>query len=784
MTNPDTRAAYYYTTAISIVFLAAVTTNWQGSAQLHTVMEAVSTVLALTVGALALVRYYSKPDPIYLLVGVGFLGATFLDGYHAIVTSAYFKPFMPSDLPQLIPWSWVASRQFLSALIFLSGLAWLSRANVRAIYAGAAVFTLASFAFFAFAPLPPAYYPDLFFHRPEEFGPALFFGLALYGLLKKGTWRVSFFEHWLVLSLIICTISQAVFMSRSAGLFDYGFDVAHSLKIVGYICVLAGLLASTLVIFNRATDSVRELEFQRFALDQHSIVSITDVRGTIRYANDKFCEISGYHYDELIGQNHSLLRSDEHDRDFYKSLWGTIASGETWRGEIKNFKRNGEYYWVDCSIVPFMNDAGKPFQYVAIRTDITCQVNARQQAEAATNAKSEFLATMSHEIRTPMTAVLGFADILLNDDITPAAKDKVAKIKDAARQLLRIINDILDVSKLEAGKLEIEKIDVDLPALVEDVFTLFREKRTGWRKTKSEILLNTTLAADFPTHINSDPTRIRQIVVNLLANAIKFTETGSVKLVGTCGTSPDGRDYFRIAIHDTGIGMKPETVKKLFAEFTQADASFSRRFEGTGLGLSISKRLVELMGGEIGVESKLGEGSTFWFELPYSSAGKVNDSPVTAPHFRTRKPLHILVAEDNGLNQQVIAAVLDSFGHTYEVVENGLEAVSAHTARAFDLILMDVRMPEMDGCEATKMIRKLDGEKGDIPIIALTADAMEEHKRGYFEAGMDDVATKPIDRAELARTIDHVMGQEYSLPALVEPEEDGGDDSLDGAAFK
>ena len=263
------RVAAYWIVGLGLVLGYAVTrgSTWIGSAQLHTVMEAVATLLAMIVGAMALVRFYAKKNNTFLFIGTGFLGTAFLDGYHAIVTSAFFKPFMPSDLPALIPWSWVASRQFLSILMFLSVLAWLreqklgeaGRVSEKAVYVFTALFTLASFLFFAFVPLPRAYYPEIIFHRPEEFLPALFFALALVGYLRKGEWRRDAFEHWLVLSLVIGLVSQAGFMSFSGGLFDFEFDAAHTLKKVTYVCVLVGLMINMYAIFRRAEESAESL---------------------------------------------------------------------------------------------------------------------------------------------------------------------------------------------------------------------------------------------------------------------------------------------------------------------------------------------------------------------------------------------------------------------------------------------------------------------------------------------------------------------------------------------
>ena len=278
-TNVGRRITAYWIIGLGLMLGYAATRGsiWIGGAQLHTVMEAVSTLLAMIVGTMALVRFYAKKNNTFLFIGTGFLGTSFLDGYHAIVTSAFFKPLMPSDLPALIPWSWVASRQFLSIFMFLSILAWLreqrlgesSRISERTVYVFATLFTLASFLFFAFVPLPPAYYPEIIFHRPEEFLPALFFAMALVGYLRKGEWRHDIFEHWLVLSLIIGCASQAGFMSFSGQLFDMEFDAAHLLKKVSYICVLTGLLINMLSIFRQAEDNndalAEEIEERKLA---------------------------------------------------------------------------------------------------------------------------------------------------------------------------------------------------------------------------------------------------------------------------------------------------------------------------------------------------------------------------------------------------------------------------------------------------------------------------------------------------------------------------------------
>ncbi len=463
------------------------------------------------------------------------------------------------------------------------------------------------------------------------------------------------------------------------------------------------------------------------------------------------------------------IEAHEHWRRFYlDEIISLTERGGPYSGEIWDTTNAGKPIFLNLTTNIIDSHADDWSEVITTHEDITERkqaeaqlIEAKQRAEDANTAKSEFLASMSHEIRIPMTAVLGFADVLLNQDLDKESREKITYIKNATLSLLTIINGILDLSKLEAGKMEIEMINFHFPSLIDDSMKIFIENNAAG---DSPLEISTTIQPDVPEGILSDPTRIRQILVNLVGNAVKFTKEGGVTLDVGLDEQSDGR-MLRFAVTDTGIGLTGESRDKLFSKFTQADASISRQFEGSGLGLAICRRLVELMGGDIGVESRFGEGSTFWFTLPFTPATADVDN---LPHkddarYINKRPLNILVAEDNQMNQKVIAALMEGHGHRITIAEDGAEAVNAVRADDYDLILMDVRMPNMSGLDATRMIRQLPGGKGTIPIIALTADAMDENIADCLESGMNEVVAKPIRQGLLLAAVNKVLGEDINV---------------------
>ena len=515
-------------------------------------------------------------------------------------------------------------------------------------------------------------------------------------------------------------------------------------------------------------DTLRKLSL---AVEQSpESILISDLNANIEYANRAFLTATGYALEEVIGKNSRILQSGQTPRSTYENMWKVLLAGEVWSGQLINQRKNGEVYYEYASISPIRQPDGRISHYLAIKQDITEKkrigeeldqhryhlqelveqrtrelAEAKEIAESASRAKSTFLANMSHEIRTPMNAIIGLTHLLARSGLDDSQRNKLEKIHESADHLMVLLNDLLDISKIEAGKLFLESIDFDLSELMARAVALVADRA---RLKGLDLQLEEPVAGNWK--MRGDPTRLTQCILNYLANAIKFTEQGSIRLrCEALEWRSDGRVHLRFVVSDTGVGIASEVQGRLFNAFEQADSSTTRNYGGTGLGLAINRRLAELMGGKAGVVSQLGQGSEFWFTVVIDSATAVATQPAQVLHADAALREHfagsrILLCEDNAINQEVALALLHDVGLHVELAGDGVEALNKLAETAFDLVLMDMQMPLMDGLEATQKIRQTP-EYGQLPILAMTANAYPEDRQACIDAGMNDFVAKPVN---------------------------------------
>jgi PAS domain S-box-containing protein len=489
-----------------------------------------------------------------------------------------------------------------------------------------------------------------------------------------------------------------------------------------------------------------------------------DPDGLTTFANPAALAMLGFSEEELIGKpQHRMIHHSYADGSTYPKevclIYKALRDGQVHYCDSEVFwKKDGTSFPVAYTCTPILRD-GKPDGVVVVFQEIS-ERKRRERADAANQAKSRFLANMSHEIRTPMNGVIGMNQLLLETDLTAEQRRYVEVAQHSGRTLLALIDDILDLSKIEAGKVVLTNLRFNLNHTIEEVVQLLRVQATA-----KGLLLNVRISPEIPDTLRGDAHRLRQVLTNLIANAIKFTDSGEVILNAKLDSRPDRRITVRFTIVDTGIGIRPEQLSALFSPFVQADSSTTRKYGGTGLGLAICKQLVEMMGGAIGVESQEGKGSIFWFTATFEqvvldehecipkSAAQRKSAPGSAPH----SPIHlgqgerILVAEDNSTNREVILAQLKKLRYSGEAVSNGADAVEAVKHGNYNLLLMDCAMPLMDGYEATRRIRQ--SMQVHIPIIALTASAMPSDRERCLREGMDDYLAKPVELPRLAEAL-------------------------------
>ena len=482
----------------------------------------------------------------------------------------------------------------------------------------------------------------------------------------------------------------------------------------------------------------------------------------IIYANPAFYRITGYDEEEVIGRNCRFLQGPGTNPRHIKALREAIETGKAIDVEIVNHRKDGSRFVNELHLSPIFDDDGEVRYIFGIQHDVSAREQfardaerARRAAERANAEKSDFLAFMSHEIRTPMNGVMGTISLLLDTTLDAEQHAYAETARRCGELLLATVNEMLDLSRIEAGHLAIEEEAFDLAAPVAEVLDLLAPA-----VAEKGIRLSASIDPLLPARVIGDARRLRQVLLNLADNAVKFTAVGGV---GIRVERAENSNHVRFAVADTGIGMPPEVQARLFGRFAQGGPETARRYGGSGLGLMICKRLVGLMGGRIVLASTPGKGSTFSFEIPLQPIAESGRPPSTLlPKPALAKPLpgargRILIAEDGEANQLVAAAILRKAGYAVDLARDGEEALGAARTAAYDLVLMDVRMPRMDGLAATAAIRSLEGPAGRVPIIAMTAAAMPNEVARCLEAGMDGHVAKPMDLTALLAAVSDIL---------------------------
>jgi PAS domain S-box-containing protein len=598
------------------------------------------------------------------------------------------------------------------------------------------------------------------------------------GLLTAGVMIIMFFMyHYQATPLFYQfngSATQYIVVPASTFLLSFGI----------FLCCSTLLLA--LVDYNRSryeAQLVASEQRRRLYIEQTNMAIIDcDIAGNITGWNAGAERMFGYQEAEMLGKStiEGLTASEAQAtvRAILADLHGSTA-GEI-RNTNKNIRKDGRAIVCAWSHTSIRTAEGHFLGFICSAVDITDQIEkerelqlAKETAEAAAHAKGTFLANVSHEIRTPMNGIIGMTNLLRSEKLATQQSEYVENIHKSATALLSIINEILDFSKIESGKVTLEEQQFNLQQCIYDAMSLFE-----YRETCNAVALTVAIHPRVPSTVKGDAGRLRQILVNLIGNAVKFTREGEIRVMVDATSIGPNQIELTCSVQDTGIGIPPEKLDQLFESFAQVDVSTTREYGGTGLGLSISKLLVEKMGGKIWVESRLNYGSTFHFTLllqrvrSYHTPQRQNHRNVMkcakALISMAKQPadLAILLVEDNLINQKVAVRTFEYLGYAVDIANNGVEAVTAITQRRYDVIFMDIQMPQMDGLAATRQIRQLTHARPQLQIIAMTAAVLEDEKRLALDAGMNALLSKPIHPEELAQTLIEIQQQRENHSAL------------------
>ncbi|HWT77150.1 MAG TPA: PAS domain S-box protein [Mobilitalea sp.] len=545
-----------------------------------------------------------------------------------------------------------------------------------------------------------------------------------------------------------------------------GNEISSWLKINFVPVTIAGIKHVMLVLDditelkNREEQLIRMKDFTFKLLDRFPMmVWRSDLKGNSDFLNQTWLEYTGLTQEEGMNEGWFTVVHPEDQEEAAKTAKEAMLQRNPYEIEFRMKRYDGEYHWVISFGTPYYDLDENIAGYIGGVFDMNDRKiaekalkEAKEEAETANRAKSEFLANMSHEIRTPINGIIGMVELTLMTALDEEQSSNLIAAKNCADSLLHIINDILDFSKLEAGKFKIVETIFPIDILIEDI-----NKIHYVRAREKGLNLIYTISPDIPGHLYGDVNRLQQVLNNLIMNAVKFTNTGVVSIDASVIDGNEEKVTIQFTVKDTGIGISSDNINKLFKSFSQIDGSYTREHGGTGLGLIISKQLVEMMGGRIWAESEEGKGSTFTFTIPFKIVKASQPPKEEKKNYETKRKYDILLAEDDSINLTFLSGLLVKKGHRVVAVNNGSEAIKEYLREKFDIILMDILMPEMDGVEAMKFIREHEPDRGHIPIIALTAFALMGDREKYINLGMDEYISKPVKIDELLYLIDKVV---------------------------
>ena len=560
-----------------------------------------------------------------------------------------------------------------------------------------------------------------------------------------------------ILAIIKTPLAHNKIFENISEIDNYNDYIAEPIDIEKLIPLLRSNLQKLLILNEQ--QKVEKLLLQyKTALDETAEITITNIEGRIRYASDSFCKISGYKKEEIIGQKYNFLRHEDMHNSLFEDMQETLFSKQVWKGRIKNRKKNGTVFYSETTVIPIIDLDNNIAEFLTVSIDVSEYIKEFINARESEKTKDAFLANISHEIRTPLNGILGYTQLLASANLETKEKDYIDIVHKSANSLFSIVNDILDISKIQSGKMEIEKIAFNPYEEFHSVAKLFHIKAD-----EKQIALAFYIEPKIPKLLIGDPLKIKQILSNLIDNAIKFTLKKGVIFVNIKLKNIDEDScLLEFSIKDNGIGISKEKQKFIFNPFMQANSSTTREYGGTGLGLTITSNLISLMGSKVKLISKENIGSKFKFILKFSyqedNAIAMKNTSIREKKFNFAS---VLVAEDNEINQQLICDILSMKNITVTIANNGKEAYEYIKSEKFDLIFMDINMPIMDGISATENILAYEKKYKlpHTPIIALSANVISGDKERFLQVGMDDFLSKPFELTAFNSILENFLGK-------------------------